>query len=145
MEYFGNKEIMKLEKTAFLCSQRCPAGIVLKSYDWAKRQREDGSCIVCGNHSQIEKDVFSILMKGKQPVILMLARGMKSRWDPGIDQAIADGRLLVLSPFEQGIKRVTRATAKVRNSLLVEMSDQIMVAYASLGGQLNQLLTGQRC
>ena len=136
---------MKLEKTAFLCSQRCPAGIVLKSYDWAKRQREDGSCIVCGNHSQIEKDVFSILMKGKQPVILMLARGMKSRWDPGIDQAIADGRLLVLSPFEQGIKRVTRATAKVRNSLLVEMSDQIMVAYASLGGQLNQLLTGQRC
>jgi len=55
MEYFGNKEIMKLEKTALLCSQRYPVGIVLKSYDWAKRQREDRACIVCGNQTHHAK------------------------------------------------------------------------------------------
>ena len=67
MEYFGNKEIMKLEKTAFLCSQRCPAGIVLKSYDRAKRQREDGSCIVCGNqthHAKISSTQASKTISG---------------------------------------------------------------------------------
>jgi len=36
MEIWGNKEILKLNKTAFLCSQKCPAEVVLKSYDWAK-------------------------------------------------------------------------------------------------------------
>lgn len=55
MKTWGNNEILKLNKTAFLCSQKCPAEIVLKSYDWAKEQREQGNCIVCGNHSQIEK------------------------------------------------------------------------------------------
>jgi len=55
MEYIGNKDILKRDKTAFLCSQRCPAGIVLKSYDWAKRQREDRACIVCGNQTHHAK------------------------------------------------------------------------------------------
>ena len=36
METWGNTNLLKLEKTAFLFSQKCPAAIVLKSYDWAK-------------------------------------------------------------------------------------------------------------
>jgi hypothetical protein len=89
METWGNSDILKLEKIAFLCSQKCPADVVLKSYDWAKAQREAGHCIVCGNHSQIEKDVFDILFKGRQPLILVLARKMKSRWEPEIEKAVA--------------------------------------------------------
>jgi len=104
-----------LHKTAFLCSQKVPAEIVLKSYDWAKEQREKGNCIVCGNHSQIEKDVFEILLKGKQPLILVLARSMKTRWEPEIEKAINEKRLLVISPFEKETKRVTRKTAEIRN------------------------------
>ena len=77
MKFIGNKDILNLEKTAFLCSRKVPAEIILKSCDWAKRQRENGNCIVCGNHSQTEKDVFEILLKGKQPLILVLARSMK--------------------------------------------------------------------
>jgi|GEM_PF-3012202 len=49
METWGNTGILKLKKTAFLCSQKCPADIMLKSFDWAKEQRETGNCIVCGN------------------------------------------------------------------------------------------------
>jgi hypothetical protein len=33
MKTLGNNEILKMNKTAFLCSQKCPAEIVLKSYD----------------------------------------------------------------------------------------------------------------
>ncbi|MDA3887170.1 MAG: hypothetical protein PF638_16405 [Candidatus Delongbacteria bacterium] len=50
LTYYGNKTILKLQKTAFLCSQTVPANIVLKSYEWAVKQREEGNCIVCGNH-----------------------------------------------------------------------------------------------
>lgn len=44
----GNTEFLKLHKTTFLCSPKCPAEIVLKSYDQAIAQREKGDCIVSG-------------------------------------------------------------------------------------------------
>ena len=56
--HIGNKALLELNKTAFLCSRKVPASIVLKCYDWAIQQREDGNCIISGFHSQIEKDVL---------------------------------------------------------------------------------------
>lgn len=40
--HVGNIELIKLSKTAFLCSRKVPASIVLKCYDWAIEQRENG-------------------------------------------------------------------------------------------------------
>ncbi len=142
MKYKGNIKILDLYKTAFLCSQKCPAEIVLKSYDWAKEQRAKGNCIVCGNHSQIEKDVFGILLKGKQPLILVLARGMKTRWETEIEHAVSENRLLVISPFENEIKRITKETARKRNEKILVISNKIMIGYKSKNGQLEKLLNG---
>jgi len=114
---------------------------VLKSYDRAKEQRVKGVCVICGNHSQIEKDEFGILIKGKQPLILVLARGMKKRWEPDILKAINDNRLLVVSPFAEKEKRITKERAAIRNKLIIEIADQIVVGSVSKGGQLDQLLT----
>ena len=144
MKTWGNRDILKLEKTAFLCSRKCPADVVLKSYDWARQQREEGNCIVCGNHSQIEKDVFEILLKGSQPLILILARGMKTRWEPEIEKAVTQGRLLVISPFDETVKRVTRETAEQRNRKIIEISDRVIVGYKTKGGQLDKLLNGRQ-
>lgn len=77
----GNMELLKLPKTAFLCSRKIPASAVLKCYDWAIEQRENGNCIISGFHSKIEKDVFHYLLSGTQPVIMALARGMKKKLD----------------------------------------------------------------
>lgn len=136
----GELGILKLQKTAFLCSQKCPAEVVLKSYDWAKEQREKANCIVCGNHSQIEKDVFEILLKGKQPLILVLARGMKTRWEPEIEKAVNENRLLVISPFKIDVKRITRETAKIRNEAIIEICDKIVIGYKSKNGHLEKVL-----
>lgn len=140
MEYRGNKNILKNKKTAFLCSQKCPADIVLKSYDWAKKQRKAANCVVCGNHSQIEKDVFAILLKGDQPLILVLARGMKTRWEPDIEKAVNSNRLLVISPFDKETTRVTRETAKKRNEMIIKSSDRLIIGYRTENGQLDKLL-----
>lgn len=142
MHYLGNKEILNRQKTAFLCSQKIPADVVLKSYDWAKKQRAKGLCVVCGNHSQIEKDVFEILLKGKQPLILALARGMKTRWDADTIKAVNDHRLLVITCFDKEISRVTRETAEKRNRQIIEISDHIVVGYKTGNGQLDVLLKG---
>ena len=72
----GNIELLKLPKTAFLCSRRAPASAVLKRYDWATAMREAGLCVVSGFHSPLERDVLHFLLKGRQPVILVLGRAM---------------------------------------------------------------------
>ena len=139
----GNVEILNLHKTAFLCSQKCPAEIVLKSYNWAKEQREKGNCIVCGNHSQIEKDVFEILLKGKQPLVLVLPRSLKKHWELEILKAVDENRLLVISPFDEQHSRITRGNAIIKNETIISLADKIVVAYKSKNGQLEELLNGK--
>ena len=69
-QLLGNEILLELKKTAFLCSRKIPASVVLKCYDWAIAQRESGNCVISGFHSQIEKDVFHYLLKGQQPIII---------------------------------------------------------------------------
>lgn len=139
-EYIGNIDLLKLNKTAFLCSQKCPAETVLKSYDWAKSQRQLGNCILSSNHSQIEKDVFGILLKGKQPIILALARGLKKRIEPEFQQEIEQGRLLIITPFSKEVKRVTEQTATTRNKLMIELANIICIGHVNPGGNLEAQL-----
>jgi len=82
VQYLGNRELLKQKKTAFLCSRTIPASAILKCYDWAIAQREAGNCIISGFHSQLEKDVFHFLLKGNQPIIIALARGLKEKNEP---------------------------------------------------------------
>lgn len=137
----GNSEILKLPKTAFLCSRKIPASVVLKCYDWAIEQRENGVCIISGFHSQIEKDVLHYLLKGQQPIIVALARGLKEKLEPEFIKPLEEGRLLIITPFENAVKRVTEQTATKRNNLMIELADNITLGYISEGGQLEKLLT----
>lgn len=137
----GNKALLDEYTTAFLCSQKCPASIVLKSYDWAIAQREGGNCVISGFHSKIEKDVLHYLLKGQQPIILVLARGLKSKIEPEIEQAIEEKRLLVVTPFDKSVKRITTETATRRNEFMAELADELFVAYASPNGKLQTLIS----
>lgn len=136
----GNRDILKLHKTAFLCSRDIPASIVLKCYDWAIEQRDMGTCVISGFHSQIEKDVFHYLLAGTQPVIMALARGMKTRFESKLRNEIDKGRLLIVTPFEKEIEYVTSKTAEKRNRLMIELADKVVIGYASKGGMLANLI-----
>jgi hypothetical protein len=140
VESFGNNEILKLHKTAFLCSRIIPASVVLKCYDWAIAQRESGNCIISGFHSQLEKDVFHYLLKGNQPIIIALARGLKEKIEPELIKPLEEGRILIISPFDKAVKRVTEQTAEIRNKMMIELADNITIGYASKGGKLETLL-----
>lgn len=137
----GNTDLLKLPKTAFLCSRKIPASVVLKCYDWAIEQREKGYCVISGFHSKIEKDVFHYLLAGKQPIIMALARGMKKRFEPELNKAINSNRLLVVTPFEENIKRISLETAEKRNRFMIEIADEIVIGYAVKGGMLEKLVT----
>lgn len=139
LDYYGNKAILDLAKTAFLCSRTIPASAVLKCYDWAIAQRETGKCVISGFQSKIEKDVFHYLIQGSQPIIVALARGLKQKTEPDLVKAILENRLLIITPFEKDVQRVTSETAETRNRLMVEHAEEIVFGYMSKGGQLEKL------
>jgi len=136
----GNIDLLKQPKTAFLCSRKVPASLVLKCYDWAIEQREKGNCVISGFHSQLEKDVLHYLLKGKQPIIIALARGLKEKLEAELQKPLDEGRLLIITPFEKTVKRVTEQTAARRNKMMIDLADSITVGFASAGGQLEELL-----
>jgi predicted Rossmann fold nucleotide-binding protein DprA/Smf involved in DNA uptake len=140
MKHVGNYQLVELPKTAFLCSRHVPASIVLRCYDWAIGQRNETRCVISGFHSQIEKDVLHYLLKGKQPIILALARGLKKSVEPEFVDALKQGRLLIVTPFRQCVTRVSQETANKRNDLMCELADETFVAYAEPGGNVERVV-----
>ena len=138
----GNTDILQTPLTAFLCSRQVPAAAVLRCYDWAIAQREAGITVISGFHSPLEQDVFRYLLKGRQPVVLALARGLKKQWEPALQKAYDDGRLLIISPFDEHVKRASTSNAIVRNALMIDLAEQIVIGYAKEGGFLERQLVG---
>lgn len=51
-----------------------------------------------------------------------------------------DGSLLIITPFEEQITRITKEMAMLRNKLMIEMADEIITGYASENGSLKNIL-----
>ena len=143
LHYLGNQNLLQEYKIGFLCSRKVPAEIILKTYDWAIEQREKGVCVVSGFYSKIEKDVFHYLLKGEQPIILVLARGMFKRVPACLQKEVGKSRLLIISPSQDSNKRMTKENAIIRNKYIIEISDEMKVPYVSKNGLLNKLLKEQ--
>jgi hypothetical protein len=139
-DHIGDPSTWHLPKTAFLCSRKVPASQVLKCYDWAIAMRDQGRCVMLGAHSQLEKDVLHYLLKGEQPLVVVLARGMKKKLEPELEAEVSKGRMLVVAPFSEKVTRVTADTALVRNRFMVEQAHDVVVGHARLGGGLAALL-----
>jgi predicted Rossmann fold nucleotide-binding protein DprA/Smf involved in DNA uptake len=137
MQTFGNIELLKLPKTAFLCSRKTPASAVLKCYDWATAMREQRRCVVSGFHSPLEKDVLHFLLKGKQPVILVLGRAMYKQMPEEFIQPLSENRLLIVSVTTAS--RQSEQTTDIRNRYIVDISEEVVFGYVNPQGKLNAL------
>ena len=121
---------------ALFCSIQCPPALILQTYELARALREAGVTVISGFHSPMEKECLSILLQGQQPVILCPARSLE-----GISisaekkTALAQGRLLFVTPFTAEERRPTTNRAQDRNALVAALADIIFVAYAAPGGK----------
>ena len=61
---------------------------------------------------------------------------MHEKIEPEFQKPLEQGRLLIITPFDKKVKRVTEQTAATRNKMMIELADNITVGYASIGGQL---------
>lgn len=82
-----------------------------------------------GFQSPLEKEVLDILLKGTSLLVLVLARRM---WDARhvptlFRKPLADGRLLVISPVAQSIRRVDARSAAQRNHYILGHADRLLL------------------
>lgn len=122
ISHLGNKELLKLKKTAFLASSTIPPEMVLRCYDWAAGQHE--GCVVSGFSSKLEHDVLHFLIKAKCPVILVLARQMYKVIPDELKDALEQERLLIISTSTA--VRQSKVTAHARNKYICEIADSIL-------------------
>src|SRR3990167_6129536 len=136
----GNVEILAKRKIGLFCSVRCPGDAILRAYDVARKLRDEDVTVVGGFHSPVEKECLRILLRGKQPIIMCLARSMMkiripTEWRPALDS----GRLLLLSPFEKFPRRPTIESARQRNELVAALSDEVLIIHAEPGGSIERI------
>ena len=129
LTYLGNKDLLKLPKTAFLASNTISSETVLHCYDWATEMRNQGKCVISGFSSKLEKDVLHFLLKGEQPIIMVLARRMYIVIPEELKEALNHNRLLIIST--SNAPRQSRATALARNQYLAGISEKIYIAGAA--------------
>ena len=124
---------------ALFCSSRCPGQIILKSHELAQQFRASGRSTIGGYHSPVEKECLRVLLRGSQPIILCSARSIENmRPNPAWTEALAEGRLLLLSIFDNKHRRSTAALASQRNAFVAALVDKICIAHASEGSKTLQ-------
>ncbi|MDR1734460.1 MAG: hypothetical protein LBR73_06240 [Oscillospiraceae bacterium] len=139
--FLGNRTLWEGEKTAYLCSEKYPAGAVLRSLDWARAQVKAGCTVISGFQSPLERDVLNILLEAQSPVIIALARGVYTKPLREHRAAFDAGCVLYVSVFPESIVRATHGLAERRNRFVLENADLCCIGYARPGGSLERVIT----
>lgn len=131
--------LLQPKKTALFCSVHCPAQKILGAYDITRRLRDDGTTVISGFHSPVEKECLRILLEGRQPIIVCLARALaKIRLSSDWRQAVKSGRLLLISRFEKS-RRADKDTARRRNELVAALADEVLILHANPGSGIERI------
>ena len=152
----GNVALMERPKVAFFSSRKVAPAAVMRCYDWATGMRGGGGtpggsagrlappCVVGGFQSALERDVLKLLLPdGGPPIVMVLARGMWRSVPVEYREAINAGRMLVVSPFSQGVVRVSKETAERRNGWILDHCDEAVFASLDLNGSLARLVAAR--
>lgn len=135
----GDASLLAAPLTALFCSARCPGEAILRAYDQAARWRDTGRAVIGGFHSPMEHECLRLLLRGPQPVVVGLARGLPARLPPEFRPALASGRLLLLTSAPVAERRATRTSAARRNLLVAALATEVWFAHIAPGGQMERL------
>jgi predicted Rossmann fold nucleotide-binding protein DprA/Smf involved in DNA uptake len=132
----GNLGLLQHRALGILASVRCPGRFILQAHDLAQNLRRAGIPTVSGFHSPVEREMLTILLRGEQPIVVCPARNLGRMRIPKEYRApLETERMLLLSPFDERVRRATAQTAQRRNRLVAALAEWVFVAYAAPGGK----------
>ena len=96
--------------------------------------------MIGGFQSPMEKEFLDLLLRGAAGAVVCPARGLgvmrlPRAWRGPLDE----GRLLVLSFFDDAVRRPTAASAARRNACVAALADRLLVPHAAPGGKTERL------
>jgi predicted Rossmann fold nucleotide-binding protein DprA/Smf involved in DNA uptake len=139
VDIIGSDKLLASRKIGLLCSIQCPGDIILKTLDLMQELRTTGVCVVSGFHSPLEQECLKILLRGACGIVLCYARGLPKRVPSEYRKPISDGRMLLLSSFDEAQGHATRDTSRLRNELVVALGDVVVIPYAAPGGMTEKV------
>ena len=136
----GDLALLDRAPVALFCSVQCPGQLILQLYDLAERLRAAAVPVIGGFHAPMERECLTLLLRGPGPVVVCLARGLEGmRLPPVYRRPLAEGRLLLLSPFHRSERRATAEMALLRNRVVAGLAGRVVVAHAAPGGKTEAL------
>jgi predicted Rossmann fold nucleotide-binding protein DprA/Smf involved in DNA uptake len=136
----GNVALLAHPLLAVFCSVKCPASLIVTAQDTAHALRNEGTATISGFHAPVEKEMLTVLLKGKQPVVVVVARGLETMRVPNAwNSALDAGRLLILSPFSAKHRRSTEDMALIRNHTVAALAEAVLFCHAAPGGKTEVL------
>lgn len=138
--FAGDRALLNLPMTAFLASRTgmaCDAGTACSApAKWPARPQ----CVVSGFLSPMERAVFDTCLADEISAVHVMARGLPATFPPRLQRAIDAGRLLVVTPFDSSVDRVSASRAAWSNQYALHLADNIMIGHITSGGMLACLL-----
>ena len=64
---------------------------------------------------------------------------MMKKWPPEIKVALDANRLLIITRYADSVTHASEETCYQRNRLMLELADEVVICYASPGGNLERL------
>ena len=135
----GDLALLDRRPLALFCSSRCPGSLIVQASDLAHALRDAGAAVIGGFHTPVERACLEILLAGAGPLIVCPARGMYRSIPVEFRKPLADGRLLLLSPFKETERRVTAELAVYRNRFVAASADRVLFGHAVSGGRTEAL------
>lgn len=142
---WGKFEQWPSQTLALFSSSKAPPSSLLAIHDLAQKWRVQGPTILSSFQSPIEEEALTVLLRGPQSFMIWLARGMIQRPPVAWRAALDEGRLLLVAPFADNVRRATAETAFVRNRIVAAMADGVLFAHAQPGSKTEQLARELRC
>ena len=135
----GDLALLNRRPLAIFCSSRCPGSLIVQASDLAHALRDHGAAVIGGFHTPVERACLEIVLGGAGPLIVCPARGMYKTIQAGFRRPLANGRLLLLSPFDEIARRVTADLAAYRNRFVAALAERILFIHAAPGGKTEAL------
>lgn len=137
-DHLGEIELLNKPLQAIFSSAQCPASSILKAHDYAKEIRNGEMGIISGFHAPAEKEFLEVLLKGTCPIVVVLGRRLEGARIPAAwKNEIEKGRMLVISPFKEYQKYVTKEVSLKCNDLAARTAERVVIIHSSEGGGLH--------
>lgn len=136
----GEASALQQPAVAFVCSVQCPGSVVIRTFDAIRELRDSGVAVIGGFHSPMEQECLDFLLRGKQCVIMSLAKGLtRPRLSIAQRAAMEDGRLILVSIFPETITRTNKQQSQARNEFITALATSVLIPHASPGGNAESI------